>query len=149
MDIENFIPTRNLDVLRRVGLHKIAGAMNGVDEMTLKEAFAVIAAKAHLKRAEHRDIMAGLESLSVLRGEKEANTMDLMGPLLLKALPAAAIGGAGAYMASPNDPDAELSNFGMGAGLGGIAGLLRGLHIGSQRDPQSASALGAAICRRV
>ena len=148
MDITRFIPARNLDVLRRAGLHKVAGAMCGVEEMTLKEAVAIGAAQMFVKNAEYRVIREGLESLAALRGEKTAEgPMDLIGPLLLRALPGAAIGGLGAYAASPNDPDAELRNIGMGAGIGGIAGLLRGLHLGAVRDPPSAAALGQAIRR--
>lgn len=67
-DINNFISPRNLNVLQRAGLHKVAGAMLDVPELTIKEAVAMIGAKAHLRRRETQKIATGLEDLAALTG---------------------------------------------------------------------------------
>ena len=150
MDIRNFISPQNLAVLQKAGMHKVAGALNGVEEMTIKEGIALIAAKFHIKRAEARDISAGLASLEALRTEKTAE-MPWM-PLLAKALPGAALGGLGAYIASPdedpNDPrshDKMMRNVAYSALAGGGLGLLNTLRRIGKINPVAGQQIGAAI----
>jgi hypothetical protein len=69
INVENFISARNRQILGSVGLHKIAGAMLGCAELTIKEAVTQIAAKAFIKRAEERMITQGTTALAALRGE--------------------------------------------------------------------------------
>jgi hypothetical protein len=67
--VDNFVPARNLHILSSVGLHKIAGAMLGFPELTIKEAITRIATKAFIKRAEERIINQGIAALAALNGE--------------------------------------------------------------------------------
>lgn len=143
MDLERFLEPRERETIGRVGLHKIAGVMNGIDEMNFKTAVAVLAAKAYIKRAEMRTIQDGIRALASLRGEKVAQSP--WGPLLTRALPGAALGGVGAYLASPQDPEQELRNTAVGAGVGGGLGLLNALRRGFAADPAVASALHTAL----
>jgi len=95
--IENFIPPQHLQVLLREGLHKVAGALTGFDEITLKEAVAILGGKAFLRRRERHKIAQGLHDLAVLTGEKNAGDPwhEMLGRA---AFPAAA--GAGIALAS-------------------------------------------------
>ena len=67
-NINNFIAPRNLQVLQRTGLHKVAGALLDIPELTIKEAVALVGAKAHLRRREMQKIATGLEDLAALTG---------------------------------------------------------------------------------
>lgn len=66
--MENFFSPAGLNALRTQGLHKIAGAMAGVPELTLKEASMILGTKARLRRQEFRKIAAGLVALSAVTG---------------------------------------------------------------------------------
>jgi hypothetical protein len=70
INIEGFFPPRNLQILRSAGLHKVAGAMLGFPELTIKEAVAQLATKAFINRAEARMISQGIAALATLRGEE-------------------------------------------------------------------------------
>jgi hypothetical protein len=149
--IENFIPPRNLEVIQRAGLHKLAGALTGFDELTLKEAVAIVGGKAFMRRRERHKIAQGLHDLALLTGEKNAG--DPWHELLARAaFPAAA--GAGIALASramspmPMDDSDALMTGGTGALLGGVAGagagLARALRTSPQLGPQLAQALRGA-----
>lgn len=92
-DAEKLFPEHLRETLRRTGLHKVAGAMLGIDEVTLKEAVAVIGAKAYFRRRETQKIAAGIDAFAVLTGEKVAENplLDLGGTLLRRGLPMAAL----------------------------------------------------------
>ncbi len=145
MDISRFIPARNLETLRRVGLHKIAGAMHGLNEMTLKEGVALSAARTFAMNAENRSVREGLTSLAALRGEKVAEEPWI--PLAMRSLGPAALGGLAAYLGSPNDPDAELRNTAAGVGLGGGLGLLNTLRRSFAANPGMANVLGETVTK--
>ena len=146
--IENFIPPRNLEVLQRGGLHKLAGALTGFDELTLKEAVAILGGKALLRRRESHKIAQGLHDLAVLTGEKRAGDPwhELLGRA---AFPAAA--GAGIALASramsplPMDDSDALVSGGAGALLGGMAGAGGGLARALRRSPDLAAQLAHAL----
>jgi hypothetical protein len=92
-DAEKLFPEHLRETLRRTGLHKVAGAMLGIDEVTLKEAVAVIGARAYLQRHENQKIAAGIKAFAELTGEKVAENpmLDLGGALLRRGLPMAAL----------------------------------------------------------
>ena len=121
--VENFIPARHLEVLRSSGLHKVAGAMANVDELTVKEAVGIIGAKAFLRRKESQKIAEGLQALADLTGEKIAN--PLLSEALQRAMPMALGGAAIATVPKllSNEPvDAKdlLSSGALGALMGGV-----------------------------
>jgi hypothetical protein len=129
--VENFISPRNLQILSRTGLHKTAGALNGIDEMTIKHAVAIIGTKARQKRAEAQTIQAGIEAYAALRGEKTAGPGNMS--LLqhgLKGIPAALLGGGIGYAMAPNDPEEEKRKMQQGALMGLIGGTLHSVHKG-------------------
>jgi hypothetical protein len=66
LKIENFFSPRGLAAVRSQGLHKIAGAMVGVDEVTVKDAAQIIGTKAHLRRREFQKISAGIAALAAV-----------------------------------------------------------------------------------
>jgi hypothetical protein len=146
--IENFIPPANLEVLQREGLHKLAGALTGFDELTLKEAVAIVGGKALLRRRERHKIAQGLHDLALLTGEKHAGDPwhELLGRA---AFPAAA--GAGIALASralspmPMDQNDALMSGGTGALLGGVAGAGAGLAGALRRSPELAAQLARAL----
>lgn len=131
LDIMRLIPTRTVDTLRTAGLHKVAGAMIGVDELTIKEAAREIGRRAFLRRVETHKIAAGIEALAELRGEK---TAGVLGELLRRqAVPAMIGAGAAALpdlMASgPVDQDQMMQHMLLGGGLGAAGGAL---HLGGK-----------------
>jgi hypothetical protein len=146
--IENFILPQNLEVIQRGGLHKLAGAMTGFDELTLKEAVAIVGAKALQRRREMHKIAQGLDDLAVLAGEKLAGDPwhELLGRA---AFPAAA--GAGIALASramspmPMDSNDALMSGGTGALLGGVAGAGAGLARALRSTPDLAAQLAQAL----
>ncbi len=147
MNITDIIPPQNLAILKTAGFNKITAVMNGVDEVTIKEAVQIVATKAFLKRAEQRLIAAGIHSLAVVRGEKTAENAqaDLALAILRHAVPGVALGGAASYLASPNDPQQELRNVLQGMALGGVAGAGNALYQGSKMSPVGASGMAQGI----
>jgi hypothetical protein len=145
--VENFIPPRNLGALRRMGLHKIAGAMLGVPEVTFKEAVAYLGAKAFLHRAEATKIAHGIEALATLRGEKVANVWQSV----LQRSTAPALLGAGIAALpemtgdQPINWDNVLRRGAMGAAVGGVGGAALNLDRAFQANPGLANALHHAV----
>jgi len=135
-DAEMLFPAHIRDTLKHVGLHKIAGAMFNIDEITIKEAAAIIGAKAYLHRRENQKIAAGLEALSALTGEKLAGNpmMDLGATLLRRSAPAA-LGGM-ALTTVPKllsgDP-VTMNDLLAPAAIGGLGGLMGGMGATSYR----------------
>ena len=64
--IENLVPTKTVDTVKRAGLHKVTGAMAGVGEVTVKEAAQIIGTKARLQRRENEKIAAGIRALAAV-----------------------------------------------------------------------------------
>lgn len=128
MTLDDLIPPSVRHAVTSAGFHKVAGAMNGVPEMGLKEAVTVIGAKAWLRRKEARAIADGISAYSALVGEKIAENPALSALLRRSVMPA--LGGA-AIAAVPhflsNDPNqgSALPAMGIGALLGGAGGAIR------------------------
>lgn len=128
MTLDDLIPPSVRQAVASAGLHKIAGAMNGVPEMDLREAVALVGAKAWLRRKEARAIADGIGAYSTLVGEKIAENPALSALLRRSVMPA--LGGA-AIAAVPhflsNDPNqgSVLPSMGIGALLGGAGGAIR------------------------
>lgn len=78
MTLDDIIPRHVVETVARVGLHKIAGAMNGIDEMTLPAAIGILGAKSYLRRKEARAIADGIASYAVLSGTKVAEDPSLV-----------------------------------------------------------------------
>ena len=66
--IENFVSPRAMATIQQAGLHKIAGAMAGVDESTVKTAAQIIGTKARLRRSEFKKIAEGIQALDTVTG---------------------------------------------------------------------------------
>lgn len=130
MTLDNLIPRSTVDTVARVGLHKIAGAMLGVPELTMKEAVQVIGAKAYLRRKEARFIVNGITAYAAVTNEKVAENPAMMALLRRALMPAAMGAGIGAvpHLMS-NDPNKGSPFAAMGAGalIGGLGGGLNAL----------------------
>lgn len=147
-NLESLIPERNRETLRRVGLHKIAGAMAGTDELTLKEATALLGAKAYLQRKEREKIAAGIAALAALQGEKLADSLP--GTLLRQSAWPAAGGALAAIMPRlVSDEPVRTEDLYLPAILGatitgmGSAGL--SLANAARRNPAASEALAQTI----
>ncbi|SRR6266545_7607596 len=145
--VENFISRGNLDTLRSAGLHKIAGAMLGLPEVTFKEAVAHLGAKAFLHRAESQKIAAGVAAFAALRGEKVASVWQSalqrsMGPALLGAGIAALPEMTGDQ---PINWDHVLQRGAMGAAIGGAGGAALNLDRAFRANPGVAQALQSTV----
>lgn len=96
MTLDDLVPPSVTAAVAAHGLHKIAGAMLGAPELTIKEALQSIGAKAYLRRKEARSIADGIAALAVLRGEKVAMNPETMALLSRSVVPALAGAGVGA-----------------------------------------------------
>jgi len=149
--IENFLAPSALRVIKRAGLHKVAGAMAGIPELTVKEAIATIGAKARLRTREVQKIAAGLEALAALQGEKTAAN-PVIGALLPHAATPALLGaaiGAGSELMNdgPVNTDRLLSRALAGGAIGGLGGMHAHLGRASAANPNAASAMADTIKR--
>lgn len=77
MTLDDLVPPSVTAAVAAHGLHKIAGAMLGAPELTIKEALETIGQKAYLRRKEARSIADGLAALAVLTGTKVAENSPL------------------------------------------------------------------------
>jgi hypothetical protein len=133
MNLDDLIPSHVTAAVAAQGLHKIAGAMLGLPELTIKEAVGTIAMKAFMRRKEARSIADGIAAYATLTNEKIAESPALMALLRRAAMPAAV--GAGIGMAPKlmsNDPyqqqQSALPAGVLGALLGGLTGVGTSLH---------------------
>lgn len=138
LDVEKYVSPRALEAVRRAGLHKVAAVIEGVDEITIKEAVSILGRKAYMRRKEAGQVAAGIAALAELRNEKVAN----WGPLLQRSfLPAVA--GAGLAMVpdmmqeGPFDPDKAMQHALMGGALGGVGGAARSLQLAGRSNPMA------------
>lgn len=130
MNLEDLVPAATRAALASHGLHKVAGAMYGVEEMNIKEAARLLGAKAFLRRKEARVIATGLAALGTVTGEKIAENPLLMALLRRAAMPAAlgaGIGGVAHMMNDDPNKGGPLGAMGAGALLGGVGGGLNAL----------------------
>lgn len=126
--VEQIVSPVALRAIREAGLHKVAAAMLGVDEINMKVAVAALGAKAYIRRKEAANIEDGLKALAAARGEKTANWTPLLARMVIPAL-----GGAGVAALpvitrpGPINHDELMRNAVMGAigggALGGIGAL--------------------------
>lgn len=138
MDLDDLIPPQVTSAVARVGLHKIAGAMLGIPELTLGDAVRTLGARAYQRRKEARAIADGIAAYAVVAGEKIAENPALMALLRRSAMPALAGAGiAAAPQLLSNDPMTQhqsvLPSMGIGALLGAAGGMAHG--VGSLPGP--------------
>jgi len=136
-NIENFMSPRALQTLRSTGLHKVAGVMAGIDELTIKEAVAMVGAKAHLRRCESQKIAEGINAYAALNGEKVADAMSAMIPrMVLPGIGGALIAAAPSLTADgPIDMDQLQQRMLLGGGLGALGGAGTALVKGLRQAP--------------
>lgn len=128
MTLDDLIPPATLQAVASAGLHKIAGAMAGVPEMGLKEAVALLGAKACLRRKEARAIADGIAAYGALTGEKVAENPALSALLRRSVMPAlggAAIASVPHFLSDDPNKGSVLPALGIGALLGGAGGAIR------------------------
>lgn len=136
-NVENLISDRALQAIRDAGLHKVAGVLAGVDELTLKEAVNILGRKAYTRRKEAGQVAAGIAALAELRGEKLAFQE------LLRRSIAPAVAGAGLAMIpdlmgdAPFNPNQALQHAAAGGLAGGIAGAANTMALGRRQNPQA------------
>ena len=146
-DIANFVSPAALRVLKTAGLHKVAGVMAGINELTLKEAVAVIGAKARMRHVEGQKIADGLQALAALNGEKAANMWE---PLLQRAIGPGLIG-AGIAAApellqeGPVNQERLLERALLGGAIGGIGGMGTALHKAVKTNPGLGAQIGTSV----
>jgi hypothetical protein len=133
MTIDDLIPPHVIKAVRDHGMHKVAGAMHGVPELTIKEATYILGAKAYMRRKEARSIVDGIVAYATLTNEKVADNAALMALLRRAAVPAAVGAGiAAAPRLLSNDPYEQqksiIPSLGIGALLGGLTGVGGALH---------------------
>jgi hypothetical protein len=148
MTLDDLIPPHVTATVRDAGLHKIAGAMLGVPELTIKEAVFSIGARAFMRRKEARAIVDGIAAYATLTNEKIAENPALMALLRRAAVPAAV--GAGIGMAPhfmSNDPYEQQKSALPGGALGGLLGGLTGIASGVHGLPPDVSQAVAQALR--
>jgi hypothetical protein len=125
---------------------KVAAAMRGFNEFTLKEAAYLIGVQAYVKRAQAEHIIDGLQSMRELQSGSEVKLADNpWGTLIRRSVAPAVLGGAAAYAVSPDDPEIQKRNMMVGGAIGAGGGLLHTLHKGIQANPQVAQQMFHAL----
>lgn len=133
MTLDDLIPPHVTAAVRAHGLHKVAGAMHDIPELSLKEAAAIIGAKAYLRRKEARAIADGIAAYATVTGEKIAENPAMMALLQKSLMPALAGAGIAAvpHLISRDPQEHELGSMlpsmGIGALLGGAGGAASAL----------------------
>ncbi len=134
MTLDDLIPPHVTQAVADLGLHKIAGAMLGVPELTIKEALETLGARAYLRRKEARAIAEGIAAYAVVTNEKTALESPALMALLRRAAMPAAVGAgiAAAPRLLSNDPMQQqgsvMHDALLGALLGGTGGIAHGMH---------------------
>lgn len=132
MTLDDLIPPTVTQAVADLGLHKVAGAMLGVDELDLPTALRALGERAYRQRKEARAIVDGIAAYAVVTNEKIAENPALMALLQRAAVPAAAGAGLAAIpKLLSSDPyerqQSLLPSMGIGALLGGAGGMLHGV----------------------
>ena len=148
LTINDLIPAATINTVAAVGLHKIAGAMMGVDELTIKEAVTALGTKAYIRRKQASAIAEGAAALLTLSGTKVAGNEALLELLKRSVMPA--VGGAAISTVphllsrDPNEQtlEAMLPSMGVGGLLGGMGGGMSALSKAT-RGGQGAALAGA------
>jgi len=148
IDLNKIVPARALEGIRTAGLHKIAAAMVGLDEIGLKEAAALIGARAYVRRKEAATVLEGIASLAELRGEKVANWQELLHRAFLPAVAGAGLAMVPDLMAEgPMDTDKAMQHALVGGALGGAGSVGHNLFRASQRNAPAFEALVGSLPR--
>jgi hypothetical protein len=149
LDVEKLISPNLVDAVRRAGLHKIAGAMAGVDEITIKEAVKILGGKAYIRRKQAGLIATGLAAFASLRGEKIANFQELLTRSFRPALAGAAIATVPDLLQDgPVNVDKALQHALVGGALGGVGGMARNVQLAARNDPAAWSRLMESMPQR-
>ena len=123
--------------------------MTGIDELTAKEAVAIVGAKAYLRRCEFNTIATGLRQLAELTGEKAAASVPygLLDHMMLPAALGAGVAIAPKLLTGEPTQDGELLRKGLtGAALGGLAGGGYAVHRAMQ-NPALSRQFATALAR--
>lgn len=75
--LEQILSPERVDVLRRAGLHKVAGALVGCGEMGLREAVTTVSAKAYVRRKTAVKIAEGIAAFDALTEGRVASDRAL------------------------------------------------------------------------
>jgi len=152
-NVENFLSPAALHAIKRAGLHKIAGAMVDLNELTIKEAVALVGAKAHMRRVEGQKIAMGIQALARLNGEKNAAPDPSLWRTLLPRAVGPGLIGAGIAAApellrdGPVDENALLQRALLGGTIGGVSGMGAALNRGLRTNPGIESQMAEAVQR--
>lgn len=150
--VENFIAPENLRKIATIGLHKIAGAMYGVDELTMRDAFEQIGRRYFAKRAEARTIAEGIEAFAALTDQPKTAALERLLRPNSMAMP---LLGAGLMAApemmhdGPIDWNAAMKKGLLGAGAGAVGGGIANLERTLKSNPAIAGDLERALSRGV
>lgn len=85
-DLNHLISPDAVATIRAAGLHKIAGAMHGVDEMTMPVAVGLIGQRAYVRRKTARLVADGIISLAAAT-DKTAMTTEAVAHLRRSVAP--------------------------------------------------------------
>lgn len=133
MTLDDLVPRATTRAVAELGLHKVAGAMFGIPDMTLPAAVQVLGTHAYLRRKEARAIADGIAAFAVVTDEKIAASPVAWELLKRSLIPAAA--GAGIATVPhllSNDPmqppSSPIPAMGIGALLGTIGSAAHDIH---------------------
>lgn len=87
MSIEQILSPARVEVLRRAGLHKVAGAMTGCGELGIREAAAILGAKSYVRRKVARRIAEGIAAYDNLTEGRVAGDRALQERLIAIVAP--------------------------------------------------------------
>jgi hypothetical protein len=150
--IENFISPNNLNVLAEAGLAKVAGAMYGHDEMTMREAFTEIGRRSFIKRAEQRGIADGIRAFAALTGQEKNAALERLlrpGSMAMPLLGAGMMAGPEMMSDGPVDWHSVLKKGLVGGAAGMVGGGIANLERTLKANPAVAQQLESAMARGI
>jgi hypothetical protein len=147
LHVEQLVSPEALTALRSAGLHKVAAAMAGVDELDLNTAVRLIGEKAYTRRKEAAEIANGLGALAAINNEKVA-WMPVIEKAIVPGLAGATIAALPRMLSSgPVNPDDVMSDALTGLVAGGALGGIGALNRAGQESPQAFKDLMDAVRR--
>ena len=150
VNLDNLVPHRAIAAIRSSGLHKVAGAMAGLDEIDIKIAAGLIGARAYMRRKQAALIAEGIGALALIRGEKLAagEWSELMRRSFLPAVAGAGIATVPDLLQDgPLNTDRALEHAIIGGGLGLAGGMGHGIYSAGQNNPAAWDSLIRSLPR--
>lgn len=150
VNLDNLVSHRAIAAIRSAGLHKVAGAMAGLDEIDIRTAAGLIGARAYMRRKQAALVAEGIGALALVQGEKlGAGWSDLLSRSFLPAVAGAGLATIPDFMQDgPMDTDKAMQHALLGGALGGVGSMARNVGRAAKANPAAWDSLLSNLPQR-